>query len=152
MIVVRPSGVLVCDQKLLVMRYQYGGRDRFNLPGGNLESNEDIRSCLFREFNEELGLKVVSEDLLAAVETFIGDRYVLHLVFPIRSYTGQPCLNPQYTKALELLWLTSKELEEAPLYPAIGIGLARWMEKGVLGGGVFRGRISQPWFDNKPTL
>jgi ADP-ribose pyrophosphatase YjhB (NUDIX family) len=144
--IIRPSGVWVVDGKLLTMRYSYGGRDRFNLPGGNQEPEEEIRTGLVREFQEELGVDVVAGDLLFTAETVAGGREVLHLLFNIESIAGSPQLNDQETKALELVWLSPKELFSASMYPAIGSVLAKWMvnsEKSA----TYLGRVFQDWIE-----
>jgi 8-oxo-dGTP diphosphatase len=142
--IIRPAGVWVVDGQLLTMRYQYSGRDRFNLPGGNQEFGEEIKAGLVREFAEELGVVVEVGDLLWAAETLVADREVLHLLFEIKSVVGSPLLNPAETKALELVWLNPEEVFSAPLYPAIGSRLKPWLldkTKSVS----YLGRISQDW-------
>ena len=143
--VVRPSGVVVHDQKLLVMHYQYGGRDRFNLPGGNLEFGEEAAACLKREFAEEMDLEIAVGDLLFCAETMAAERHVLHLIFPAVVVSGTPCLNPTQTRAVQLRWFSHESVENASLYPAIASPLAAWMRKGYTMP-IYLGRLEQDWF------
>ena len=143
--VVRPSGVVVQNNHLLVMRYQYGGQDRFNLPGGNLEFGEEAKDCLAREFAEELDLEIMAGDLLFYAETMVEERQVLHLVFPIITTSGTPCLNTTQTHAIKLQWLSPEAVKNAPLYPAIAPILAAWM-RGSQGTPTYLGRLKQAWF------
>ncbi|MBF0212059.1 MAG: NUDIX domain-containing protein [Magnetococcales bacterium] len=140
--VIRPCGVAIRDHSILVMRYQYGAHDRFNLPGGNLEPDEELHACLIREFQEELHWSITPRELLFVAETRT-DRATLHLAYRV-DFTGEPQLDTRQVKATELLWLPHAELSTAPLYPAIGPGLARWMRGESLP--VHLGRIDQPWF------
>lgn len=143
--IIRPSGVVVQNQRLLLMQYNYGGHPRFNLPGGNLEPNEQIVTTLIREFSEELGVNVTPGDLLFSAETSAGGRYVLHLIFRILSMTGDVQLNPQQTKAKKLDWLSKEEVAKAPLYPAISTPLSQWMA-GDYPSQTHLGHLNQPWF------
>ncbi len=142
--IVRPSGLVVSDRRLLVMHYRYGGRDRFNLPGGKVDPGESLSDCLVREFAEELDLEVHPGDQVFTVETHAGGREVLHLIFDISDYAGLPCLNPHHTKSLDVLWMDVETLATAPLYPAIGPVLAAWMTS-KKGHPVYLGLWEQPW-------
>ena len=144
--IIRPAGIWTLDGQLLTMRYQYGGRDRFNLPGGNQEPGEEIRAGLVREFKEELGVVVTVGDLLLAAETAAGGREVLHLMFAINSLNDSPKLNPQETKALELVWLSAKKLQSAPLYPAVGPILSNFIGHKIPQK-TYLGRVFQEWID-----
>jgi 8-oxo-dGTP diphosphatase len=142
--IIRPSGLWIAHGKLLTMGYRYGGQDRFNIPGGNQEPGEEIRTGLLREFQEELGVAVTVGDLLFTAETEAGGREVLHLLFEITDLIGSPQINSQETKALELAWLHPEKLASAPLYPAVGPFLAQWMaseEKP----DTYLGRVFQEW-------
>ncbi|MEO5340436.1 MAG: NUDIX domain-containing protein [Magnetococcus sp. MYC-9] len=144
-VVIRPAGVVVRDRHLLVMCYRYGARDRFNLPGGNLEAGEELTTCLMREFAEELDLEITVGELLFCAETVAAERHVLHLVFRVATAAGQPCLNPAQTRAVQLRWLPLAEVAQAPLYPALAPALADWlMGEGPATPG-YLGRLQQEW-------
>ncbi len=142
--VIRPSGVVVQDDQLLVMCYRYGGRDRFNLPGGNLEPGEEPTVCLLREFAEELDLEIGIGDLLFCAETVAAERNVLHLVFQVTTVSGTPCLNPAQTRAVQARWLPIDAVATAPLYPGIAPDLAARLrgERAPC----YLGRLHQEWF------
>ncbi|MBF0341004.1 MAG: NUDIX hydrolase [Magnetococcales bacterium] len=140
--VIRPCGLVIRDHTVLVMRYQYGPHERFNLPGGNLEAEESLHECLIREFREELDLEVVPGELLHAAETRT-DKSTLHLVFRAEA-DGEPRLNPLASRAAEILWLPEHALVDAPLYPALGGALARWFAGQP--DPAYLGRIEQPWY------
>ena len=55
-IVVRCRGVIVHDNKLLVVRHAPDG-EYFALPGGHLEWGESVLDCMKREIMEELGIE-----------------------------------------------------------------------------------------------
>ncbi|NGZ07024.1 MAG: NUDIX hydrolase [Magnetococcales bacterium] len=140
--IIRPCGLVLRESTLLTMRYRYGPHDRLNLPGGNLEPEEQLHTCLIREFQEELNLTITPHELLYIAETKTH-RSTLHLVFRVET-TGTPHINPQHSKACELVWLTPAELTRAPLYPAIGPALLAWLNDTPFP--VHLGAVNQPWF------
>jgi 8-oxo-dGTP pyrophosphatase MutT (NUDIX family) len=56
-------------------------KDFFFLPGGSLEKNENIISCLVREFKEETGLEVTIEKFLGCIECHWKDLKTLFQEF-----------------------------------------------------------------------
>ncbi|MEO5333519.1 MAG: NUDIX hydrolase [Magnetococcus sp. YQC-5] len=142
--IIRPSGLLIRDQRLLLLHYRYGANDRYNLPGGNLEPDEEIPACLMREFQEELNLTVCPESLLCVAETQTENKTTLHLVFQVACH-GEPRLNSNAVRATEILWLSHEKLDTAPLYPAIGFALGPWL-RAKIPPPLFLGRIQQTWF------
>ncbi|MBF0161808.1 MAG: NUDIX domain-containing protein [Magnetococcales bacterium] len=143
---IRPSGVLVQDQNLLTMCYHYAGRERFNLPGGNLEPGEELTACLMREFAEELDLEIAVGELLLCAETVAGERHVLHLVFRVLPMAGTPCLNTAQTRAVRLQWLPLQMLAETSLYPGLAPELASRLSGQRPAGSIYLGRLQQEWF------
>ncbi len=144
--IIRPSGVVVRDRHLLVMCYQYGARDRFNLPGGNLEPGEELTACLMREFAEELDLEITVGELLFCAETVAVERHVLHLVFHTVAHSGTPCLNSAQTRAVRIEWLPIEAVVAAPLYPGIASALDGWLRGDHQTAPRYLGRLQQEWF------
>lgn len=54
----------------------------YNLPGGRVESNEDIRTTLKREINEELGIDIALDEPI-----YIGNYHFYHDGFPEKGKT-----------------------------------------------------------------
>ncbi|MBF0143960.1 MAG: NUDIX domain-containing protein [Magnetococcales bacterium] len=143
--IVRPGGLLLREGALLVMHYRYGGRDRFNLPGGNQEEGESAGAALIREFREELSLGIALGPLQFCVETNAGDRAVLHLLFRVEAPDASPHLDPGHSRALGLRWLQAAEVETAPLYPGIGPVVAGWL-RGESLPSPYLGKVEQTWY------
>ncbi|MBF0153457.1 MAG: NUDIX hydrolase [Magnetococcales bacterium] len=144
--IVRPGGLIVHERRLLLMRYVYGGKDRFNIPGGKPDPGENLRQCLRRELVEELNLELNVGKLLFLVESEGGGREVLHPLFRVEEGASrpEPRLNRQQTSALDVVWMAAPELRRAALYPHIPELLAQWLE-GVDPDDMYLGRISQSW-------
>ncbi|MBF0349052.1 MAG: NUDIX domain-containing protein [Magnetococcales bacterium] len=143
---IRPCGICIVGNRLLTMRYTYGSHNRFNLPGGSQEGEEQVVDTLHREFMEELGVNIEVGDLLLTCETLIKNRLTLHLAFQITRIKGTPRCNPTETRAQEVTWLPLEHLGRDILYPAIGPEL----ESAILPDHphpTHLGRLNQPWFE-----
>jgi len=64
----RAAAVIVDDRSVLLHRLE--GDEFWALPGGRVEPDEDARSTLVREMNEELAESVECDDLVYVVENF----------------------------------------------------------------------------------
>ena len=61
---VRVCGLHLTEQGILLLKHEGIGKKGFlwSPPGGGIESNENARSALIREFKEETHLDIVVED------------------------------------------------------------------------------------------
>lgn len=132
--------------EILLMRYQYGGKDVFALPGGNCERGETLPQTVIRELKEELGLTADIGEMILAGEMLLSERNddVLHVVFAVRNLQGEPTLNPDETTALELVWVPVVGLDQLNLYPNIGAKIQPWFTSATYLG--YIGRIAQQYF------
>ena len=90
---VRVSGLLVEDQRLLLVRQQRGGEAYWLLPGGGVEHGESLSAALEREMLEELGLTAIAGAPLALVESISPDmrsyaKHVLHVILEVKTAAG----------------------------------------------------------------
>ena len=80
--IVRPSGILIENGCLLLVKQGVTATRHWSLPGGALEYEETIEQCLIREIKEETGLDIKVKELL-----YISDRFrhmnnhVVHITF-----------------------------------------------------------------------
>ena len=65
-------GILVDEGKLLVI-HKGGGpyKNRWDLPGGNLEERESLVEALYREFREETGFQIEVQSQVGAYDFLI---------------------------------------------------------------------------------
>ncbi|MFI3046480.1 NUDIX hydrolase [Pseudomonas coronafaciens] len=76
------KGVLILNRQVLLLKNE---RDEWELPGGKLEPDEDIPSCLSREIKEETGLDAeVTSVLSPYIYKVLGITAVLILPFKCR--------------------------------------------------------------------
>ncbi|MBF0622462.1 MAG: NUDIX hydrolase [Magnetococcales bacterium] len=128
------------------MHYQYGGRDRYNFPGGKPDTGETVPEALKREWFEELGVQATVGDLACIAETHVGGRDMLHMVYWIETIEGEVILNADQTKALDVVWIDIEQMIGKDFYPAIEF----WIDKGLRSKGdripVDLKVVNQPWY------
>ena len=141
----RPALVLLENNHLLVMKYQYGDHFIYNLPGGNPDPGELLSETIARECMEELGIDVeVGQMLLMGQVSGTENRDdVLHILFEGELIGGIPELQVGETNAQEVLWMPIDQLSQVTMYPNIGMELTDLLitqQKGK-----YVGAIQQPW-------
>ena len=143
---IRPAVVIIENEKILTMYYQYGGQDVYNLPGGNLEFGESLTLALTRELAEELGIEVEIGELMMVGEVHFPEpqKQTIHFIFEGKILEGTPTLNPEHTTALAVRWLSIEELSSVNLYPNISKSLKEYLS-GTLPD-KYIGKLDQTWF------
>lgn len=143
---IRPAILIIENQQILTMMYNYGGQEVYNLPGGNLELGEHLSDALAREMQEELGVEVSVGEMILVGEVYFEERkkHTLHLLFEGIITAGIPTLNPKETSALAIKWLAINELEKVNLYPNLSKAIQDYLA-GKLSN-KYVGKIDQQWF------
>ena len=86
---IRVTGVLIEDSKLLVLRQETDAGRQFSLPGGRTEEGEALGDALVREMLEETGLLVEAVRLLYLCDHLPGNgTHVVHVTFEVRRVGG----------------------------------------------------------------
>jgi ADP-ribose pyrophosphatase YjhB (NUDIX family) len=80
------TGVLVEDNRLLVLRQAAGDGRAWSLPGGKAEDGETLAGALVREMREETGLDVAVGRLLYLCDHVPAS--VVHVTFEVRRVGG----------------------------------------------------------------
>jgi ADP-ribose pyrophosphatase YjhB (NUDIX family) len=137
--------VLIENNHLLVMKYQYGDHFIYNLPGGNPDPGELLSETIARECMEELSIDVeVGEMLLMGQVSGSEQRDdVLHILFEGELLAGIPELQVGETSAMEVLWMPIDQIAQVTMYPNVGenlLDLLLTQQKGK-----YIGTIQQPW-------
>lgn len=144
---IRPA-IVVCKQdKIMLLRYSYSGKDVYQFPGGNMEEVETLEQTLARELMEELYLPVKVSELLLSAQVINQKKQqaTMHCLFAGTILSeAEPILNSAQTSALEVTWMPLQQLEELNLYPSVGKKIQE-----ILSGNIshpqYLGLIEQPW-------
>jgi len=103
-------GVLLNDKNevLVALRPEeshQGGLWEF--PGGKVEHGESVEDALKREFNEELGLNILSSSPFMEIRHSYSDKSVMLNVCRIEAYSGIP----QGKEGQPIAWRATSELQ-----------------------------------------
>ncbi len=109
------AGIVWEKGKVLIARRPQGKHmaGLWEFPGGKQEKDESLETCLKREMQEELGLKVKVEEHLLTVEHEYEDRIITLYVFSC-TYSGK---GPEHREYEEFLWVSPEELKNFDFPP-----------------------------------
>ncbi len=121
--IIRPSTLLVKNNKILVLESEYNSGNFYLLPGGGIEDYETLQETAIRETKEETNLDVKISKLLYLQEWINKSRNknVLYAIFLAEIMKGEethlndPCLEKGHIK--KLVWKTVEELEQLTFFP-----------------------------------
>lgn len=72
---VRVYGLLIYENKILIIKEPFAGEIIYKFPGGGLEYGEGLIDCLKREFMEELKLEIEIENHFYTQDFFLKSRF-----------------------------------------------------------------------------
>jgi ADP-ribose pyrophosphatase YjhB (NUDIX family) len=87
---IRPSAVLIENERILLIKQNVTETRNWSLPGGALEADESIERCLIRELKEETGLDVSVIGLLYLTDRFYMDTHIVHMTFLVERTVDTP--------------------------------------------------------------
>lgn len=85
---IRVTGVLIEDNKILLVKQRVSEERNWSLPGGRLEHGESIEKGLIREIQEETGLIVEISKLLYVCEKTDIKYPLIHMTFLLNKISG----------------------------------------------------------------
>ena len=94
----------------------------WEFPGGKVEQGESVFDALKREFEEEVGVQILSADAWCGVEHVYTHAHVRLHFFISRAWKGEP----QAREGQQLAWQGSVAV--APVLPAT-IPLLEWLDR-----------------------
>jgi ADP-ribose pyrophosphatase YjhB (NUDIX family) len=87
-IIVRVNGVLIEDNKLLLVEQRVSKTRGWAHPGGRPEPGETLEECIIRETKEETGLDVSAEELLYVTDRINENEHVVIISFRLSRKGG----------------------------------------------------------------
>lgn len=100
---IRVTGILIEDNKILLVKQKVSDKRNWSLPGGKLEQGETIEQGILREIKEETGLDVEVLRLLYLCDVSASGNTLLHITFLLKKVAGD-------------IELPSNEFESNPIY------------------------------------
>ena len=123
---IRAAGIIVVDDKILLIKHEHAKYTYWAPPGGGLESMDtSTKATVKREVFEESGLTVEVGPLIFIKEFLEKSSRIYHVeqYYLINSVQGEVSLkniaNTQNTKHLitEIKWYTKAELQSIKVFP-----------------------------------
>ncbi len=107
--------LIVKDDRILVMKSSYDGKDVWNFPGGKKEPSEDLLETAYREVFEECGIR------LNEIQ-FLYDKSLIHngvnwqgRYFFSKNFQGEPSIQ-EPKKCSEMCFKTKEEILQLPAF------------------------------------
>ncbi|WP_114747890.1 NUDIX domain-containing protein [Pleomorphovibrio marinus] len=114
----RVNGILIKDEKLLMVRHKMGeGKIFWNVPGGGMKYGSSAEQNVIREFKEETGLVVDVNEFLFIHEFLNPPLHAIELFFEVKEMAGQlelggdPELSPSYQVIDDIRYLSVDEIK-----------------------------------------
>jgi ADP-ribose pyrophosphatase YjhB (NUDIX family) len=118
---IRPSVVLIKENKILVLKSKYSSGEFYLLPGGSIEGMETVTETAIRETKEETNYDIAIKKLLYIQEWIDKkrDKNVMYMVFlgeiigGVETHLNDPAKG--HIQAIE--WISPEKLDKVTFYP-----------------------------------
>jgi 8-oxo-dGTP diphosphatase len=118
---IRPSVVLIKNNKILVLKSKYSSGEFYLLPGGSIEGMETVAETAIREAKEETNYDITIKKLLYIQEwiDLKRDKNVVYMVFLGEINGGdETYLNDPSKGNIEAIeWIDIDKLDKIKFYP-----------------------------------
>ncbi len=84
----RTCGLLINEDKILLVKHLLRGKPFYSPPGGGVEFGETMNSALTREIKEETGLKVATSKFLFVTEYIQPPLHAIEAFYHIEKWSG----------------------------------------------------------------
>lgn len=121
-------GVVVRDEKILLVEYRGNEPLHYNLPGGGVEYGETLQQAVQRELVEETCVSCEVQDLLFVYEHMTvthDDKHSVNFFFRCQiADDANPCMPAKpdiydHVYQSAIVWFPLSEFADAPLYPHV---------------------------------
>ena len=100
---IRVIGILIENNKILLVKQKVSETRNWSLPGGKLEQGETLEQGIIREMKEETGLDVEVLKMLYLCDVSASSNTLLHITFLLKRVDGE-------------IKLPSNKYENNPIY------------------------------------
>ncbi|HPI89685.1 MAG TPA: NUDIX hydrolase [Spirochaetota bacterium] len=140
---VRVAGILIENDKLLLIAHKKENNIYWLLPGGGVNYGESLSDALKREFLEELNISVENHEILLVFDSIdpSGERHVINICFHCAFNSGAYRLGKD-ERLHDYSFFSIEELSKISMYPPINDSLKSIMKKNI--NNIYLGSI---WLD-----
>ncbi|WP_374124899.1 NUDIX domain-containing protein [Leptotrichia hongkongensis] len=128
---IRVAGILIEDNKILLIQHHKNDKKYWLIPGGGNDWGETTKEALIREYKEETNMDIEVDEFLFFSETISPDkkRHVLNLFYKIHRNNKNDSIIKLGEEAVltDLKFVTKEELETTIIYPNIKENLLKLM-------------------------
>ena len=130
---VRVAGILIEDDRILLIEHTKNNRKYWLVPGGGVDWGESAAEALIREFKEETSLDIEVEKFLFISETIAPDKqkHVINLYFKIKKAENSSNIMKLGEEKIltDLRFIPEDEIKNIKLYPNIKEKLIKLLNK-----------------------
>ena len=128
---IRVAGILIEDNKILLIQHHKNNKKYWLIPGGGNDWGETTKEALIREYKEETNMDIEVDEFLFFSETISPDkkRHVLNLFYKIHRNNKNDSIIKLGEEAVltDLKFVTKEELKTMTIYPNIKENLLKLM-------------------------
>ncbi|HPS57192.1 MAG TPA: NUDIX hydrolase [Spirochaetota bacterium] len=128
---IRVCGILIDQDKLLLIAHRKNNEIYWLLPGGGVDYGESLKEALCREFHEELNVSIDVDEISMVSDSIDpeGNRHVVNLCFACRYESGEFRLGDD-ERLYDFRFFTENEIKDITIYPPINDDLVSIMREG----------------------
>jgi len=128
---VRVAGLLVQNDKVLMVCHKKKEKKYWLLPGGGVNLGESLTEALVREFKEELDIEVEAKDIVYISDSISphGKRHIINIVFSCEYVSGKYSLGSD-KRLHDYSFFLPGELDDLIIYPSFRKELKTFIESG----------------------
>ncbi len=126
---VRVAGIIVDDNRLLLISHKKGPDIYWLLPGGGVDFGESLEEALVREFKEELNITINVHRPAFICDSIdpTGERHIINIFFHCSYNRGDYSIG-QEERLLGYEFFTRKEIEKIKIFPPVNNELISIMD------------------------
>lgn len=123
---IRVAGVIVKDEKILMIAHKKNGDVYWLLPGGGVDYGESLIEALEREFEEELNIRIDAGKIALISDSIdpSGDRHVLNICFHCNHKDGEFHIGED-ERLHDYKFFSKNEISELTIHPPINDSLLK---------------------------
>lgn len=116
---IRAAGILIQDNRILLVQHEKKGKKYWLAPGGGVDYGEKVDAAVRREFKEELNIEVETDDILWVADSIHpeGKRHILNIFIGCRFISGEYSLgNDKRLNSFD--FFSADDLDKIVIFPA----------------------------------